>query len=80
MGHGMNRTNLKTSSSESDLTTRRSVQLRIGETHVYPSRFSPRSKWETHPHSEEEVVDISEGLKIVIWDKTESQDDRTQVW
>lgn len=68
----MNRTNLKTSSSGSDLTNRRSVQPRIGETHVYPSRFSPHSKWESHYHGEE-VANISEGLKIVIWDKTESK-------
>lgn len=48
------------------------MRPRIGETHVYPSRFSPHSKWETHSHGEE-VANISEGLKIVIWDKTESK-------
>lgn len=34
-------------------------------------RMPQYQKRKIHPHSEEELVRLSEGLKIVIWDKTE---------
>ncbi|MGC4095944.1 MAG: hypothetical protein QM706_02420 [Nitrospira sp.] len=70
--HAMNVTNLKNIANESELAETGSVQARICETHVYPSRFSQHPKREIYSHGEE-AADISKGLTIVIWDKGESK-------